>query len=131
MRGGAGKERGARASATFLVFIMLLATFLTFVPTASAVVTGDLSIVGGIEPAQGVIYDRDSSSIYPSVRVKNDISSLHSPRDIRWQICAGNHVANLACPSNSETATSSTGPIFGFQEENVSFANFKDRKSVV
>jgi len=124
MRGGAGKERGARASATFLVFIMLLATFLTFVPTASAVVTGDLSIVGGIEPAQGVIYDRDSSSIYPSVRVKNDISSLHSPRDIRWQICAGNHVANLACPSNSETATSSTGPIFGFQEENVSFANF-------
>ncbi|MDP7659535.1 MAG: hypothetical protein QGF77_06270, partial [Candidatus Thalassarchaeaceae archaeon] len=113
MRGGARLGGGARASAHFLALIMLLTTFLTFVPTASAVVTGDLSMVEGIEPMPGATYDRDSSSIYPTVKIKNDISNTHSPREIRWQICVGDHVVALACPSNSDSGFTTTGTIYG------------------
>jgi hypothetical protein len=123
MRGGARLGGGARASAHFLALIMLLTTFLTFVPTASAVVTGDLSMVEGIEPMPGATYDRDSSSIYPTVKIKNDISNTHSPREIRWQICVGDHVVALACPSNSDSGFTTTGTIYGLQEEIVSFTN--------
>ena len=123
MRGGARTDSGARASAFFLALIMLLTTFLTFVPTASAVVSGDLSIVEGIEPRSGATYDRDASSIYPSVKVKNDLFNTHSPREIRWQICEGDHVAALACPANSASGSTTTGMIYGLQEEIVSFAH--------
>jgi len=123
MRGGASKGRGARVSAHFLVLTMISASFVLLIPTAAAVVPGDLSIEEGIVPMPGATYDRDTSSLYPSVRVKNDLTSTNSPREIRWQICQGDYVSSLSCPSNSEDGFTSTGNIFGLQEEIVSFTN--------
>ncbi len=121
MRGGASKGRGARASAHFLVLTMLFASFLSFIPTAAAVVPGDLSIVEGITPIPDATYDRDTTSLYPSVRVKNDVANSHSPREIRWQMCEGDYVSSLSCPSNSEDGFTTTGTIHSLQEETVDF----------
>ena len=123
MRGGASKVRGARKSAHFLVLTMLFASFLSFIPTAAAVVPGDLSIVEGISPMQDATYDRDTTSLYPSVKVRNDLSNSHPPREIRWQICEGDHVSSLACPANSEDGVTNTGTIYGLQEETVTYIN--------
>ena len=121
MRGGASNGRGARVSAHFLVLTMLFASFLSFIPTAAAVVPGDLSIVEGITPIPDATYDRDTTSLYPSVRVKNDVANSHSPREIRWQMCEVDYVSSLSCPSNSEDGFTTTGTIYSLQEETVDF----------
>jgi len=123
MRGGAREGTSARVYAKLLVFSMILASFTAFTPTASAVVSGDLSIISGIEPIAGATYDRDTSFISPKVQVKNDIFSSHSPRQIKWQICSGDHTALISCPGNSNEGFISTGTVTGYQVLNISFAN--------
>ena len=123
MRGGARDRTGARAYAKLLVFSMILASFTAFTPTASAVVSGDLSIISGIEPIEGATYDRDTSFISPKVQIKNDLFSSHSSRQISWQICLGDHTSQISCPGNTNGGFSSTGSVSGFQTLNVSFTN--------
>ena len=123
MRGGASEGTGARVYAKLLVFSMILASFTAFAPTASAVVSGDLAIISGIEPIAGATYDRDTSFISPKVQVKNDIFSAHSPRQVKWQICPGDHTALIACSGNTNEGFSSTGTVSGYQVLNISFTN--------
>ncbi|MCS5526480.1 MAG: hypothetical protein NZ774_01325, partial [Candidatus Poseidoniales archaeon] len=123
MRGGARERTGARLYAKLLVFSMILASFSAFAPTAGAVVSGDLAIISGFEPVAGATYDRDTSFISPKVQVKNDIFSSHSPRQIKWQICSGDHTALLACPGNPSEGFTSTGSVSGYQVLNISFTN--------
>lgn len=123
MRGGARDKTGARVYAKLLVFSMILASFAAFTPTAGAVVSGDLGIISGIEPIEGATYDRDTSFISPKVQIKNDLFSSHSPRQISWQICPGDHTAQIACSGGTSEGYSSTSSVSGFQTVNVSFVN--------
>ncbi|MDG1542145.1 MAG: hypothetical protein P8Q39_04815, partial [Candidatus Thalassarchaeaceae archaeon] len=102
---------------------MILASFTAFTPTASAVVSGDLSIISGIEPIEGATYDRDTSFISPKVQIKNDLFSSHSSRQISWQICPGDHTAQIACSGGTSEGYSSTSTVSGYQIVNVSFVN--------
>ncbi|MBC8437992.1 MAG: hypothetical protein H8D82_01840 [Euryarchaeota archaeon] len=124
MRGGAKRDAGGRVAAKLLVLTMFLATFSLLAPSASAAVSGDLGIIGGIEPREGSTYDRDTSFIYPIAIVKNDLFTTHASRQMSWQICSGNHTALIACPGNPNDGMTSTGVIYGFQQANVSFQSY-------
>ncbi|MBT4059809.1 MAG: hypothetical protein HOE69_05830 [Euryarchaeota archaeon] len=114
---------GARARAKLLVLTLFLATLIAFVPTTSATVSGNLMILDGIEPREGSTYDRGTSFIIPSVKIKNELFTTHSSRQITWQICPGNHTSLIACPGNPHDGFTSSGNVFGFQETTVTFSN--------
>ena len=123
MRGGARDRSGARVFAKLLALLMISVSFTAFTPTVSAVVSGDLSIISGIQPIEGATYDRDTSFISPKVQIKNDLLSTHTSRQVSWQICVGDHTANTECSGNTNEGFSSTGSVPGFQTVDVSFTN--------
>lgn len=124
MRGRAREQGGNRRYATMLTLLMVTVSLSAFAPTASGSVSGDLAIIRGVTPMENATYDRDTSFIMPSVIVKNDRFTSHSNRELRWQICAGDHTANLACPGGSADGFSSLGTVYGFQQLTVNFTNY-------
>ncbi len=130
MQGRGSRSHATSRGAAALTILMLAVSFSAFIPTTSAAVSGDLSIIRGIEPIQNATYDRDTSFIMPSVIVKNDKFTSHSNREIRWQICSGDHTSNLACPANSNGGLLSLGTIYGFQQFTVNFTNYLYQPSV-
>jgi len=118
------RNEGGRSALSLVLLLLGMSLVSLALPAASASPSSeDLHLQRGVLPLAGVTYDLNEA-IFPVVNVSNDRFTASDPRQIKAEICAGDHTQASACPSSgSTTGVVQMNGLEGYNSVDVTFSS--------